>query len=170
MFKHLLVPLDGSRLAEAALPVACELASKFESEITLLRVISSPVLYAEIDGHTYGRAIANLRNQERDEANSYLNSQKGSLRQQGYVVHTRTLEDLSPSAAILSVADGDDIDGIVMSTHGRGGVSRWVNGSVADKVLRQCDVPILLVRAHEQGWAIADIPAFANEVDIHTPT
>ena len=164
MFKHILVPLDGSQLAESALPPACELATKFDSKITLLRVTSLPMIFSHVDGYVYGDLVNSIREQNRDEANAYLNRMKRSLRQQGYVVHTHIIEDESPAKAILSVAEAQDMDSVVMSTHGRGGAARWVFGSVADKVLRHSRVPVLLVRAKEK-MPMMDNPVISNEAD-----
>jgi nucleotide-binding universal stress UspA family protein len=63
------------------------------------------------------------------------------------------------------VVDAQNMDAIVMSTHGRGGLVRWVYGSVADKVLRHADVPVLLVRADADEFDV-ELPAVANEADI----
>jgi nucleotide-binding universal stress UspA family protein len=168
MFKHILVPLDGSRLAEAALPAACELAAKFDSEITLLRVTSSPMLFTNVDGYVYGDLIGTMRQQSRDEATAYLNSHKGVLRQQGYIVHAQILENESPATAILDVVEVQNMDGIVMSTHGRGGLVRWMFGSVADKVLRHADVPVLLIRANTDEFDV-DLPLVESEAAMHEP-
>lgn len=147
MFKHLLVPLDGSSLAEKALPAALSLAQKFDSEITLLRIVPPVYLAADVSGSSYGAVIGNLRQMAFAEAEVYLKEQKGSLRQQGYKVHTHLLEGEDVAHLILSLLESLNIDTVVMSTHGRGGLNRWVYGSVADKVLRQATVPVLLIRA-----------------------
>jgi nucleotide-binding universal stress UspA family protein len=147
MFKRILVPLDGSHLAEVALQAACELAAHFEGEITLLRVTSTPLVFSQIDGNTNAELLVTMREHNRKEAEEYLIGMKGSLRQQGYIVHTQLLEDEGPADAILATVDAQSMDIVVMSTHGRGGVARWVFGSVADRVLRQSPVPVLLMRA-----------------------
>ena len=151
MFRHLLVPLDGSHLAEAALPPAIELASKFNSEITLIWVIQPPhLVMTAANGSVYAQLLMEMRNQSEHDAEAYLRSHQGSLRQQGFVVHTQLTEGENIANALLEVATSLKIDAIVMSTHGRGGLSRWVFGSVADKVLRYADVPVLLIRAKEE--------------------
>ncbi len=149
MFKHILVPLDGSHLAEAALPATMELAAKFNSEITLLRITQPPYIPSHTSGQIYADLMINMRQEAQKIAEAYLKGQKGSLRQQGFIVNTLVVQGESPAMAILDVAEGQNIDTIVMSTHGRGGIARWVYGSVADKVLRHADMPILLVRAKE---------------------
>lgn len=150
MFKHLLVPLDGSHLAETALPAALELAARFDSEITLLRVTHAPYIATNLGGTAYADLLLALRQQTHDEAMAYLKGHQGSLRQQGYKVHIHTCEGEPTAEIILDVAAGIGVDTIIMSTHGRGGVSRWVFGSVADKVLRRADVPVVLIRAREE--------------------
>lgn len=150
MFQHILVPLDGSHLAETAVPAALELAVRFESKITLLRVVRPPYMaLTSGDGAAYADLCTRLRTQYEEEARMYLRSLQGSLRGQGYNVHIHLTTGEPIADLILEVADGLDIDGIVMSTHGRGGISRWVNGSVAEKVLRGSFVPVLLIRATE---------------------
>jgi nucleotide-binding universal stress UspA family protein len=150
MFKHILVTLDGSPLAEAALPAALAMASQFESEITLLRVVRPPYITTNVGGSAYADMVLGLRDLARTEATTYLKGHQGSLRQQGYKVHAHMSEGESVAEIILDVAAGLGVDTIVMSTHGRGGIGRWVYGSVADKVLRHACVPVLLVRAEGQ--------------------
>ena len=151
MFNHLLVPLDGSHLAEAALPPAQELASKFNSEITLVWVIQPPhLIMTAANGSVYAQLLIEMRNQSEQDAHTYLRAHQGSLQQQGYAVHAQVTEGENVADALLQVASSLKIDTIVMSTHGRGGLSRWVFGSVADKVLRYADMPVLLIRAKEE--------------------
>ncbi len=150
MFQHLLVPLDGSHLAEVAIPAALEIARRFDSQITLVRVVRPPqITLATTEGAVFTELLNDLRQQEIQEATTYLKSMQGSLRQQGYVVHTHLIEGEPIADLILEVAEGLDVDGIVMSTHGRSGLSRWVFGSVAEKVLRGAAVPVVLIRAKE---------------------
>ncbi len=76
---------------------------------------------------------------------SYLKARQGELRQQGFEARI-LLRDTSPAEDIIDAAIAEDIDLIVMSTHGRGGLARWTFGSVADKVARHSPCPVLLVR------------------------
>jgi nucleotide-binding universal stress UspA family protein len=147
MFKHLLLPLDGSPLGEMALPAALELATHFDSEITLLQVVRPPYIATHVGGGAYAEMILGLRDLARAEATAYLKGHQGSLRQQGHRVHAHLSEGESVAELIVDAAASLDVDTIVMSTHGRGGLGRWVYGSVADKVLRSACVPVLLVRA-----------------------
>ena len=150
MFQHILIPLDGSPLAETALKSALTLAGKFSSELTLLRVVAQPYLPTDGLSASYAELIAGLREQALADARAYLVAQQGSLQQQGFRVHA-LVSELEPVAeAILNTAESVKADAIVMSTHGRGGLARWVYGSVADRVLRHAHVPVLLIRPENQ--------------------
>lgn len=148
MYSHLLVPLDGSRFAEAALPHALELAQKFGSKITLVRAIEPPHTIAADIGDTADMLIK-MREISQKEAESYLQSLVGSLKQQGYNIKPLVLMGTSTPQSILSAADDNEVDLIVMSTHGRSGLGRFVFGSVAEKVVRHASMPVLLIRAKE---------------------
>lgn len=152
MFKHILVPLDGSALAEQALPAALALAEKFTGKITLLRVVRPPRQHMTDASDNFANMLLTMRKQSLDEAETYLQAHQGSLRQQGYQVHIHFTENDLIADAILEVISGVDADAIVMSTHGRSGLSRWVFGSVAEKVLRRADVPVLLIRAQASDF------------------
>ncbi|HRQ38106.1 MAG TPA: universal stress protein [Chloroflexota bacterium] len=143
MFNHLLVPLDGSELAEAALPIALALAERFESKVTLLRVVNPP--YYASAGHDYAGFNMALR----QEASTYLEAKQKPLTDAGFNVGVHIVEGDFIADVILDAADSLEVDAIAMSTHGRSGIRRWVFGSVADKVLQHAQIPILLVRAHE---------------------
>lgn len=155
MFKHLLVPLDGSQLAERALPPALALAERFNSQITLLSVTRVPYMAFDVTGYSFSSADLNLQEEMQQEALLYLRDKQAALQAQGYSVTIESVEGEPVAEIVLDVAKQRGVDTIVMSTHGRGGVSRWVFGSVADKVLQQAEVPVLLVRvaAEEDGRA-----------------
>jgi nucleotide-binding universal stress UspA family protein len=145
-FKHILVPLDGSSLAERALPVARVLAQKFDSQIILLRVLdipspTPPTSHPEV---TIGW-VREAREYALQEAQSYLQAVQSELDRQGVATHI-LLRDTSPAEDILDAASTEGIDLIVMSSHGRGGLARWTFGSVAEKVARHSLCPVLLVR------------------------
>ena len=165
MFKHLLLPLDGSRLAEMALPLAQSLAAQFGSKLTLLQVVSLP--YAVGLGHDASGEFSNLNSLNQDmkiEATRYLNAQKEAVAQAGIAVEVKIVMGKSPAEAILAANDELGIDTVVMSTHGRSGVMRWVFGSVADKVLRHARVPVLLVRVPAEDKLPPKNPAVEAEL------
>ena len=144
MYKRILVPLDGSKLAEQALPHAVVHAEQFGAEIVLLKVLGplpepsmagrGPVLRAE-------EASARL-------AKDYLEGVAAGLREQGLSVQTEPVEG-KPYLEIVRFAEEKEIDLIVMSTRGHSGLSRWLLGSVTDRVVRGATVPLLLVQCKE---------------------
>ena len=155
MFKRILIPLDGSPLAEAALPAGLELATRFDSKITIVRVLQPPhLMITDANGGVYATLLQELREQAEADARIYLQNFMGSLRQQGFDVGMKLVENENIAEAVLDVVDMVKADIIVMSTHGRGGISRWVYGSIADRLLQQADVPILLIRAKEESVPI----------------
>lgn len=146
MFRHILVPLDGSGFAEAALPHALELAARFDSDITLLRVVLPPRMGDGALSPESANFLIKMRDDTYKEAIDYLQQQKGSLRQQNFRVHYQVAESEDVAAEILSAIRGADIDTVVMCTHGRGGLSRWLFGSVATRLLQSAHVPVLVIR------------------------
>jgi nucleotide-binding universal stress UspA family protein len=149
-FKRILVPLDGSLLAERALPPATSLAGKFGSEIILLRVLdvstlTLPTWHLEAPPNWIVEAHEHVH----EEVENYLKTQQDQLHQQGFEVRT-LLRGASPAEGILETAETQEVDLIVMSTHGRSGLTRWALGSVADKVMCHSHCPVLLVRQTEE--------------------
>ena len=149
MFKHILLPLDGSDLAEAALAASVELATCFDGQITLLRVVQPALITASMGGSVYLDMLDDLENHASEEAYTYLGSLQASLQRRGIKVQIKVTVGSAVAEKILETAISCNVDTIVMSTHGRGGISRWVFGSVADKVLRQSPVPVVLIRARD---------------------
>lgn len=146
MFKHIIVPLDGSGFAEAALPYALEMAAQFDSDITLLRVVMPPRVGEGALSPESANYVIRMRDDLYKEAIDYLQQQKGSLRQQNYRVHYQVVESEDIATEIINAVRGADADTIVMCTHGRGGLSRWLFGSVATRVLQSAHVPVLVIR------------------------
>lgn len=133
MIANILVPLDGSALAERALPYAATLAKTSNARLCLYHVasdVSSPSdVRAELD--TAAR----------------LEQLAAQLRAQSVQATARTASVNPAATSILGAASDPPADLIVMSTHGHGGLGRWLYGSVADQVLSQANVPVLLVSA-----------------------
>lgn len=144
-YERILVPLDGSMLAEQALPHAEKVARAMGGEIVLLRVPTIPPFLAF--GPDPGMLLPSLLNEVYEEADAYLANVARRLHARGLAVYKARMDPGPVAEAILDYARDADIDLIVMSTHGRGGVGRWVYGSIADRVLRGAEVPVLLVRA-----------------------
>jgi len=146
-YKHLLVPLDGSELAEQALIDALAMAKLIDAEVTLLRVVL-PIkdVIAEYTHHAIH--IDEQWETRKKLAHDYLEGicerwDCGSL-----TIHI-TVKKGSVAETIIDYTRDHPIDLIVMATHGRSGLQRWVYGSVADKVLRGADLHVWLVRARE---------------------
>jgi len=143
MYNRILVPLDGSELAEQILPQVTSLASSTGAEVVLLRVPDLPVNDYLMTAPGWS---ARLREQADDETREYLMSLGKKLRAQGLRVQTQIVYEGTVYSAILNTAREFDVDLIAMSTHGRSGLARLVMGSVADDVVRHAELPVLLVR------------------------
>lgn len=151
MYERILVPLDGSKVGEAALPHVEELVTKMlpetNVEVTLLQVVSSLSHYI-----VAGEASAQVPYTEQEveqikkRSADYLDQVGESLRTSGATVRVRVSVGRA-AEEIIKTADAIKVDLIAMSTHGRSGISRWAFGSVTDRVLRSGDRPILMVRA-----------------------
>lgn len=150
MFARILVPLDGSALAEAILPQVTELATLHGAEVVLLRVAFA---------HAFpGSDQTSAQVQAVEEAEAYLAEVvqrflAAGIKAQSVVRYGHAAEE------ILDHAQTGAVDVIAMSTHGRSGVQRWVLGSVAEHVLRAAPVPVLLVRALAAASAEKAAPA-----------
>ncbi len=142
MFKHLLVPLDGSRLAEAALPVATYLAQALNATVTLIHIIER-----DTSGEIHGERHLTTP----DEARAYLNEIASRAfpadLQVACHVHTVQTDDLARS--IVDHVDELAPDLIVMCTHGSGGLRDLLYGSLAQQVVARGSTPVLLIRPDE---------------------
>jgi len=161
---RIMVPLDGSEFAEYALAKATDLAKHMKSELFLLNAFDvvekvDAGLYVETQEEMDGAIQA-----WREYMGGYLASKTAELRAQGIVTQTRmVLEDAA--IAIEDIAAMESVGLIVMSTHGRSGLQRWLFGSVANKVLRNVTCPLLLVRPPK---VVAE-SSLANIVDMLVP-
>jgi nucleotide-binding universal stress UspA family protein len=143
-----LVNLDGSELAERALEPGLELARILSCQVTLLRADQGEDLSSVEQGMLQmagAGSCQDLVDQGEDRLHYYLECLARQHRTPDLSIDTAVVQD-KPAEAILAYAESEDIDLIVMATHGRGGVRRWVYGSVAEKVLRQAGCAMLIVR------------------------
>ncbi len=139
----LLVPLDGSALAESAMPHVEALAKSMGAKISLVQVITTPTMaYPAAEAYTFDPQMAS--NLERAAA-GYLKEKRTELEEKGFEVET-TVKSGYPAAHIIDLAAESEGRLIIMSTHGRSGLGRWIMGSVADRVLRASYSPVLLIR------------------------
>ncbi|TET87359.1 MAG: universal stress protein [Dehalococcoidia bacterium] len=134
MYKRMLVPLDGSELAEAALAFAKQLSGRLKLDVTFLHVCGSDESRFASMHHAYVDWVADNMKRQLKEAGIPVEAQGEAV-----VGH--------PAEEILQYAQKNRIDLILMASHGRSGVMRWALGSVADKVLRASEIPVWLVRA-----------------------
>jgi nucleotide-binding universal stress UspA family protein len=148
-YTHILVPLDGSELAESALPDAFSLAQLSQAQVTLLQVIA-PIEQVLAAGTDYPIFIDQQWEVHRTLALDYLNGVCKRLGCPEVKIHLVVEMGLA-AETIIDYVHRHPIDLIVMATHGRSGLQRWVYGSVADKVLRGAEAPVLLVRAHAKN-------------------
>lgn len=150
MFRSILVPLDGSKLAECALPYAEKLAKGCNTEQVVLVSVTERIQgYRPFDDPSQPleqRLVPEAVGKKEKPAQRYLDRIASALKAKGVKVQTEVLLGSPAEEITLFVKDGG-IDLIVMSSHGRSGPSRWAHGSVADKVFRASSVPILMVRA-----------------------
>lgn len=149
MFNVILVPLDGSPLAEKAVPYAAEVARKFGSKLTLFAVVETYQVYSQPG--VVGPIVSVQFNLDEELAKSreYLRGIAAKLKEEGIDVIVDAHQG-DPAAEICDYAKTIAADLIVMSTHGRSGIRRWVYGSVADRVLRSANIPVLLIRSLTQ--------------------
>ena len=146
MYKRILCTLDGSELAERALPHALAMAKAFSASLVVLRVVEPPPPPILPD-------IAAVELQVLPElmtvAQEYVDKKATALAKEGVDVTGAVVEGRA-AETIASYAQEQGVDLIVMATHGRSGLSRWAFGSVADRVLRLASCPVLLVRARRR--------------------
>ncbi len=150
MYKHILLPLDGSKLAETAIPHAESLAKGCATEdITLIRVVEHTEGYRKVvdpSKQPEEQVVTEPVSREEREAKTYLDGMVKKLLERG--INTRGQVVIGDAAqAIIYHAEHNPCDIIVMASHGRSGISRWTLGSVADKVFRASTTPVLMVRA-----------------------
>jgi nucleotide-binding universal stress UspA family protein len=144
MFQSILVPLDGSVRAEQAIPVAARIAHASGGTITLLRVLSTtellPYIFAALEPSTYSADL--------DTSSAYLQAVAQGPDLTDITVRTAVHTGLAASI-IHDRVRADNIDLIVMTSHGHSGLVRWALGSVASKVARQSEVPVLVIHEEE---------------------
>ncbi|MGB9739684.1 universal stress protein [Chloroflexus sp.] len=148
MYRHILVPLDGSPLAEQVLPHVHALAAdEGTKQITLLRAVP-PIFTTSVDYSGMLATTADAISVMEQEAMEYLQHIAKQFQGEGYKVHIE-ISALPPAEAIIDYAAHHDVDLIVIATHGRSGLSRWVFGSVTQKVVQVAPTPVLVIRPKE---------------------
>ena len=142
MYRKILLPLDGSPLAEQAFPHAAALAEHFQSKLILLKVLVPLDKNLSLPPGAVKIAEAATR----ELANQYLDRVAARIQDKGFHITTVTVPG-RPHEKIVQFAETESVDIVVMCTRGQSGLSRWLMGSVADRVARSVNVPVLLIRA-----------------------
>ena len=149
MIQHILAPLDGSNLAECTLPHTQAVATAFSGRVTLLHILEVPHLKGSeraidpLDWHLKKRA-----------AEAYLDHIAARLRENNLQVEKVIMEGL-PAECVIDFAKRNEVDLIVLSTHGQTGLRRWNISSVVQKIVLHSYKSTLLVRAYKSTGAIA---------------
>ena len=145
--RRVIVPLDGSGLAEKVLPYVRVLASKLKLDMQLVRTYSLPPdAYVVADG-VIAQGPAQYRKNLHEESEKYLDGKVASLQADGFTAVSATVIEGDAASELIDLAAEPPQSLIAMSTHGRSGLGRWVLGSVAEKVVQHSLAPVLLIRA-----------------------
>lgn len=156
MYKQILVPLDGSDLAEQALPHARELAKTYGATLHVLRAFTHDHeglmgLHSKVDVGMTTETAFDLQRQygeaQRLTITEYIDHVADRLKNEGLSVEAEAVEG-SAFDSIVDYAKKHDVDLITMTTHGHGGLKRMLTGSVTDRVIRGGEIPVLVIHCH----------------------
>jgi nucleotide-binding universal stress UspA family protein len=147
MYKKILVPLDGSKRAEAILPHVEELAHRFGAKIVFLRIIEPVRIMAPLDGYvSYQETLHAEHDKAMKRASTYLKSLVGEFQEK--MISAKVVIEEGPIVSkIIDVSNREEVGLIAMASHGRTGLAHVFYGSVAAGVLHRIDRPLLLIRA-----------------------
>src|SRR5215475_7645161 len=140
MYRHILVPTDGSELAEHGLAQGLALAKSLGAKVSVIFVVEP---LSELSGR-FLEALATYAELRREQAKSTLESAAKAAKAAGVPCETIQVENGQPHQAIIAAAADKGCDLIVMSSHGRSGLSMLLIGSVTNKVLAQAKTPVLV--------------------------
>ncbi len=146
MYHVILVPLDGSKRAEAILPHVEEMARRYDARVVFLGVVE-PVVVADA-GWTDLQLSQQIYDEQIRQTEAYLAGLKGEFREKGIRAQTR-LGHGGAVDAIITAAEAEAADLVAMASHGRTGLARAFYGSVAAGVLNRVDRPLLIVRSQD---------------------
>ena len=146
-FERIVVPLDTSALAEAALSDATNLAQKLNLSVIVAHAYLPPLSAYFSAGDYYNPHYKNLATQLNDEARNYLESKVEELKRNRVEKASSIFLEGSPAEEIIALTRREPNSLLAMCTHGRSGVKRWLLGSVTEKAVRHSDDPVLVIRA-----------------------
>ena len=147
LLNHMLIPVDGSELSKLALPVGEELASKLKLSITLFQMANMIRVLDDGTGSTPFIDYTGLNEDEKNRVIAQMAELEKGIKEKGLDVNSVVTSGFDPAYEIMETGAKQNVDLVVMSTHGRTGLGRWVFGNVAEKVLRHGQAPLLLVHA-----------------------
>lgn len=146
MYKKVMVPLDGSELAECVIPhVEAFIEGLQLVEVVFVRVVE-PFKLPVSSGYTDIEQLKEDEISRESSAKEYLVKVVGRLKYEKTALRSEVLTGMVADS-LADYARENSIDLIIIATHGRSGVTRWVRGSIADKILRSSNIPVLMVRA-----------------------
>ena len=140
MYRHILIPTDGSELAEHGMAQGLALAKFLGAKVSVIFVVEP---FSEMTGRVL-EAAARYAELRKEEATSALDRAANAAKQAGVSCETIQVENAQPHQGIIAAAEDKGCDLIVMSSHGRGGLSMLLIGSVTNKVLTQAKTPVLV--------------------------
>ena len=155
MYKNIMVPLDGSELAECVLPhVEAFIAGYKVKTVVFVRVIEpTPARYSELSSTTNPHGFENMQKnidmideERKASAARYINHVINRIKHDDTEIKEEVLVG-QVAERLVDYVDANKINLVLIATHGRSGLTRWVRGSIADKVLRSSSAPVLMVRA-----------------------
>ena len=144
-YSHILVALDESPMAYAAVEQALSLAQDLKTQVTIMSVIAIDP-FVGVDFYKVAPAITDYFMQAEKNAKERLEDVKQSFIRDGINVQTKLIHGVSPSQGIIQVADEAGADLIIMGSHGRTGIQKVMLGSVAQNVLTQSPIPVLIIK------------------------
>ena len=144
-YKHILVPVDESSISYAAVEQALSLAKELKSEVTVMSVISVDP-FKGVDFYKVAPAITDYFMQAEENAQLRLKEMECLFIRDGITVNTKVIRGVSASEGIIAIADEVNADLIVMGSHGHTGFKKMVLGSVAQTVLTQSHIPVLIIK------------------------
>jgi nucleotide-binding universal stress UspA family protein len=153
MYKKILAPLDGSELAECALEHVKAIATGCNvPEVVLLRVVEPISSFDIAELAAANTKLATqveqvVEKEHKTQAKQYIDKKVDKLKREGVAAIGNIISGKAPDE-ILNYAEKNQVDLIVVSTHGRSGISRWAFGSVADRISRYSTIPVLIVSPH----------------------
>jgi nucleotide-binding universal stress UspA family protein len=146
VYSKILVPLDGSQLSECSLEQVKKSAAAGVSEVILLRVIEPVDRDEAVTWASAGYTIGDIQGRRKADAESYMAHAAEKLTKEGLTARVEIMDGRA-AETIIDYSQKQQVDLIIMSSHGRSGITRWAFGSVADRVIRHSTIPVLLVSA-----------------------